>query len=298
MLTLGLDIGGTSIKASLLDNDKERWSRRSAPYARPDRDRLFDALQKLFGRSAGDLGGVEAVGLCAPGLLAPDGKSIAVSINVPGLVGLGFDELLAASGIMHITRASGLHIITDALAGALDIHRTRSLAGRLLAISMGTGVGASVLDHGTPLIVTGSGPGHLGHIDVTVPETSDNAAEPAPIPLGADGAQGTLEAYIGLPALKARLGEKVEEALTTLSVDAVPCQALVRALRISHAMYRPNHIVLLGGVGIRLARLIPELHARTALHLTSLARDGWTLSAGDSDFHAARGAAWHAGAIR
>jgi hypothetical protein len=49
--------------------------------------------------------------------------------------------------------------------------------------------------------------------------------------------------------------------------------------------------VLLGGVGIRLGALIPQIKQAVDTNLTSIARKDWTLSAGDDDFHAARGAA-------
>jgi hypothetical protein len=66
---------------------------------------------------------------------------------------------------------------------------------------------------------------------------------------------------------------------------------LVRAIRIAHAMFRPHHVCLAGGVGIRLGRIVPDLRAVIADHLTHIARPEWTFSVGNSDFHAAQGAA-------
>jgi len=65
----------------------------------------------------------------------------------------------------------------------------------------------------------------------------------------------------------------------------------VRAIRIAHAIYRPQHICLTGGVGIRLAGLVGQIKARVETGLTRVAREGWTLSVGESDYHAACGAA-------
>ena len=72
-------------------------------------------------------------------------------------------------------------------------------------------------------------------------------------------------------------------------------RALARALRCAHALYRPQRIALLGGVGVRFGRHVPALRAMTADGLTVLARPGWTLETGDDDHHAARGAARLAG---
>jgi hypothetical protein len=68
-------------------------------------------------------------------------------------------------------------------------------------------------------------------------------------------------------------------------------RALVRAIRIGHAIYRPMHVALAGGVGIRLGRLLVEMRAAVEKDLTRVARAGWTLFVGENDFHAACGAA-------
>ena len=100
----------------------------------------------------------------------------------------------------------------------------------------------------------------------------------------ADGGAGSLEAYIGGRTLAGR-------DPATLSIDDPPIKALVRALRICHALYRPNEIALLGGVGIRLPHLERPLYERISKRLTKLARGDWRLGFGEDDFHAARGAA-------
>ena len=54
-------------------------------------------------------------------------------------------------------------------------------------------------------------------------------------------------------------------------------------------------VVLAGGLGIRLGPLMNELRDEIEYQLTSLARPGWTFSTGDTDHHAACGAARIAG---
>jgi hypothetical protein len=44
-------------------------------------------------------------------------------------------------------------------------------------------------------------------------------------------------------------------------------------------------------VGIRLGPAVPALRAAISHQLTNIARADWTLATGDSDFHAAQGAA-------
>ncbi len=76
-----------------------------------------------------------------------------------------------------------------------------------------------------------------------------------------------------------------------MTVDDPPIRALVRAIRIIHAIYRPRHIVLAGGIGMGLRRLAPEIQSSAAARLTSIAREGWALTTADHEFHAACGAA-------
>jgi len=288
--TLGIDIGGTSIKAAMLENGIVHWESRSRSYSKPDRLELIAALHDLIAAAPTIARTPTTIGLCAPGLLATDGQSIALAVNVPGLIGLRFDDLLRAASIRQhhpdASISSPFRIVTDSFAAAFDYYHLHRIAGRLLAISIGTGVGACVLDDGKPLIVTGAGPGHLGQVDVSGIQPCDES-----VPVGPDGGRGSLEAYIGLAALRVRYGEDIDAALTRLNPAEPPCLALVQALRIAHALYRPHSIVLLGGIGIRLAGILPELRAATASQLTSLARDGWSLHCGETDFHAARGAA-------
>lgn len=282
MTVLGVDIGGSSVKAALLRDGAASAMARSATYERPDAARIAAALREAvdaLGLSRG--GPPEAVGLCVPGVRDPGSTVVRASLNVPGLVGADLRDLVAgALGAASAPRR--LTVTTDAHAATVDVQRARAIAGRLLALSLGTGVGACVLDDGVALRVTGDGPGHLGQIDVSLDD--------AP-PRGADGALGTLEAYIGLPALTRRLGADHAAIAASLTPDDPGVRALVRALRIAHAVYRPDEVCLLGGVGLAIGPLLPALRGRIDDGLTSLARPGWRLSTGDDLHHAARGAA-------
>jgi len=301
MRALGLDIGGTSVKAAALDipphphpqatpagrTPQTRALATSDRYARPDRPALIRAIRQAVATVAPNPAIFHAVGLCVPGRRDAAGSTVLASVNVPGLVNQRLDQLLL-DALDHPTPLTA--ITSDAHAAALDIAATLPPAPdgpphRLLALSLGTGVGACVLDDLAPLHVSGSSPGHLGQIDVSIP-TGDGV-----IPIAPDGGRGGLEAYIGLPALLARLGPPADTALDRLHADDPGLLALARALRISHAIYRPHTIALLGGVGVRLQRFHTVIHALVNDHLTSIARPGWRLTFGADDHHAARGVA-------
>jgi predicted NBD/HSP70 family sugar kinase len=281
MITLGIDIGGTSVKAAILRDGTPVGNGRSARYDKPDRGTLVSAIAEAVARARETLGspGPDSIGLCAPGVLSASGDFIERSINVPGLVGVPLSELLAgALGSVP----SKLHIVPDVHAAAEDVVQAGRLNGRVWVLALGTGVGGIVMDDGVPLRVSGRSSGHIGQIDVTL----DDAP---PIPTGPDGGRGGLEGYIGLRALQARYGQGLSGF--TAGSDQPPMRALARAIRIGHAVYRPQHVRLVGGVALLIAQRGHDLLGLVSSGLTSLAREGWTLGFGSDLFHAARGAA-------
>ena len=274
MRTLGIDVGGTSVKAALLREGRVAGLSRSSPYNKPDTAQLADAVKQAVAELTLD-SRVNAVGVCLPGLYDTSQRRITKSINVPGLVGPNLDEFLELIGLPAVPPK----VVTDAHAATHDFWCGSREPGRLLGIALGTGVGACVLDDGKPLHVSGNSPGHFGQIDVSL----DSDA-----PIGPDGGRGGLEAYIGLPALRSAYGESWPERLDAVSP---PIRALVRAIRIAHAIYRPDHIALLGGVGLAVHPHAQAIETAVNDHLTRIAKRPWVLSTARSPFHAACGAA-------
>jgi predicted NBD/HSP70 family sugar kinase len=276
MNSLGIDIGGTSVKLAQMENGQTVWTGQSPFYARPTTAQLIDAIRAA---AKGRVASVDVAGLCVPGLYDRARRMITLSVNVPGLMDIVLDDLVARAlgpGIKE------LKIINDAVATATDVIRARKLSGRVVSIALGTGVGMGVLDDGVPLFIEGASPGHIGQVDCSI--------EGEPV-IGPDGGAGSLEGYLGVPALVKRYGS-MDEFFARVTVNDAPIRALIRAIRICHAIYRPQHVLIVGGVGTRLSKLIPEMKRATDTNLTSVARKDWTLSAGDSDFHAALGAAY------
>jgi predicted NBD/HSP70 family sugar kinase len=278
MISFGVDIGGTSVKLACLRDGELQWTGKSESFSRPTTQQVVDAIRQAVAEREVR---PDAIGLCCPGLLDRARRVITLSVNVPGIVNVPLDEVIErALGAGRPPAA----ILSDANAVGYDIYMSRALSGRLLCLSLGTGVGASVVDEGgTFLHVSGESPGHFGQLDVSLDDHP---------PIGPDGGAGSLEAYIGAPALAARYGEAWIDRMT---VHEPPLRALVRALRIAHSIYRPQHICLTGGVGVRLKPLLNEIKAAVEKDLTRVARPGWTLTTGDDDYHAARGVARWAG---
>lgn len=280
--TIGIDVGGSSIKAALMSSGVELATAKSDRYDSPDTPTLVKAVAEAVSRLGPRARLAERAGLCVPGVRSSDGLTVTESVNLPGMVGVQLASLVNKA----VGNACALTAVTsDVHAAAVDIHARKPVSGRLLVIAMGTGVGACVLDDGVQVKLTGASSGHLGQIDVSL----EIAGEETPV--GRDGGRGSLEAYIGLPALEARYGKHLEHVAAVLDGTSPPLRALARAIRTAHAIYRPNRIVLAGGVGVLLNPKIAIIRAMVEKDLTRLARPEWMFSCAENVFHAAAGAA-------
>jgi predicted NBD/HSP70 family sugar kinase len=278
MISLGIDVGGSSVKLALVDaSGQTLWQTQSDNYSQPTREQLAAVIRKAI---AGRFEAGGTVGICVPGTRDLAKRTVVQSVNLPALNGLSLDELVAESlGVLP----SRIEIMTDANASGVDVYLTNKLNGRLCCLALGTGIGAAVIDEGAvPLFVDGESPGHIGQMDVSI--------EGEPV-IGPDGGAGSLEGYLGAPALTKRYGPDMAKNLANFSADDPPMKALARAIRICHAMFCPDHVALTGGIGIRMMHLLPTIRAMVEKDLTRIARPGWTLLCGTDDFHAAKGAA-------
>lgn len=249
---------------------------RSAEYANPSLETLLHAIRSALPQGANQ---ARALGLCVPGLLDQTQSRVRYSINVPVLQQLPLAELLEHSIGKQLAPPQ---VFSDAHASAYGYWWDARPSGRVLAIALGTGVGASVLDDGVVLQATGAGCGHFGQIDVSLDDQA---------PISPDGSQGTLEAYVGVRGLTHELGSDFANRLGQLDSSSRALRALARGIRIGHAIYRPETIALLGYVGMKFAPASAVLRSEVEKGLTSVARKDWRLDFADNPFFAAIGAA-------
>ncbi len=175
-VAVGIDIGGTHLKAVLIDALGNILNQTQA-----------DTLDS----PAGLIAGVQAVlrewsvpvsmplGIACPGLASPDARSIA---HMPGrmqsVVGLDFTSALGRSTF----------VLNDAHAATLGEHGFGSAKGRrsVLMLTLGTGVGGGIVLDGRLVRGSSGRAGHLGHMTI-------NHAGPRDI----TGTPGSIEDAIG-----------------------------------------------------------------------------------------------------
>lgn len=162
MTAVGVDVGGTSTKAVLVDAHGSTLAERRA--ATPAADPSGLALVKTVSGLLADLGPAwdAPVGVVVPGIVDDDRGVVVHAINL-GWRDLPLRDLLVA----QLGRPVALG--HDVRAGALAEARTgaaREVAGVVAFVAIGTGVAAALLLDGRP-VVAGGWAGEIGQLVLT-----------------------------------------------------------------------------------------------------------------------------------
>ncbi len=277
MTALGIDIGGSAVKMACIDATGASRCLASDAYERPTIQQLREIIGGLWARLDEGVP-LTSIGVAVPGPVEVD--TLICTASMPALVGVHAADF--ACEVVGTCVPAGA--FTDSVSAAAWEHAVMPYAGRALYVSIGTGVGAAVLDDGVPVLITRGTPGHLGHIDVSGGERD------APHLPGA--CRGALQSYIGIAGLRA-MGVPVEaEDCFAHPAASRAVAALARAVRIALAIYRPTRITFMGGLGIKLGPAMPMLEKLVRQDLGPAAPQQFELRISTSDrFAAARGAA-------
>ena len=305
---LGIDVGGTSIKAGLFTPAGELLEERKIPTPALVSDEAYSAVTEGIGRilAAHDAGpeDVIACGLDIPGPVADDGTVgflPNIQLDPEGLVGaisavfpraqITFvnEANAAALGEMWAGVAHGTSSYVHGNGGGAGLGRAGVAHGTssYVLIALGTGVGAGVVVNGRLVAGAFGAGGEIGHITVNPNETLTCGC----------GRKGCLEQYASakgivrlyLSECEAR-GVKpvtVEHATDTLSVfralaagdDCAKiavdqmCEYLAQAMAQVSCVVDPAMYLIGGGVAGAFATFAPELRRRFAAHALPTCKD-------------------------
>ena len=162
---LGIDIGGTSIKAGIFSPDGELLSQRKIPtpalVSQDAFETVINGLNKLLESQEATADDIIAVGVDIPGPVADDGT-----------VGFLANIQLDPEGLIHaismtFTKARTA-FVNDANAAALGEMWAGSARGQknFVLVALGTGVGAGVVCGGRLVAGSFGAGGEMGHITV------------------------------------------------------------------------------------------------------------------------------------
>ncbi len=245
MRTAGIDLGGTNIKVTVLeDGDPPQvlYEATAETHAEEGPDAVLDRMAALASTAIAEAGPVEGVGVGCPG---PLDLELGVALFLPNLPGWNGQPIVAPlEARLHLPVA----LINDARAYTLG--ELRAGAGRgareLVCFTLGTGVGGGVVVGGELLLGLGGTVGELGH------QTVEANGLPCPC-----GSQGCLEQYVSGPAIARAAGTEsaVEAFAAARRGDTAAANAIERAgsflgIGISNVCLAigPERVVVGGGV--------------------------------------------------
>jgi glucokinase len=298
-LVIGVDVGGTTIKAALFDSDGLEYFRGDRPTPRhlgPDAviTTTIDVIAELRAQIP-EAARVRAVGLVVPGLVDAQ-QGIAVYAANLGWRQLPLRQIVAeAVGLPvileHDVRAAGL--------AELELGAGRGLQ-EVLFVALGTGVAAAVITRGQVAAGATGRAGELGHLPV-FPDGEWCAC----------GQRGCTETYASAAALSRRyaaasgISDVPAEDVISRAASGDPLAdkifndaitALGRALVIYVLLMDPELILIGGGMGASGASLLGPLtravQAGLAWRPAPVILNG--MFAGDAGRRGAGLLAWHA----
>jgi glucokinase len=187
----GIDVGGTNVKAVAVSPDgtvRQRLNRATRDGEAGPADWIGAARAAIAGFSQSPDGPPAAVGVCAPGLAATDGRSIAhLPGKLSGLAGVDWTAALARETIVPVLNDAHAAILGEAWIGAARGRR------HVVMLTLGTGVGGAVICDGRLLRGAIGRAGHIGHLSLD-PEG----------PVSITGMPGAIEVMIGDCTIAAR----------------------------------------------------------------------------------------------
>lgn len=283
---LGIDIGGTSIKAGLFSPEGELLEERKIPTPALVNAEAFaivtDGLTHLLVAHENNPEDVIACGLDIPGPVADDGK-----VGFLPNIQLDPDGLVAAMSATFPN--ASIAFVNDANAAALGelwagvAHGVSSF----VLIALGTGVGAGVVVNGRLVAGAFGAGGEIGHITVNPSETETCGC----------GRHGCLEQYASAKGIVRLYLEEcdhrgvtpvhVEHATDTLSVFRAlakgdecakiavdqMCEYLAQAMSQVSCVVDPAMYLIGGGVAGSFATFAPELRRRFQAYALPTCKD-------------------------
>jgi glucokinase len=270
---LGLDLGGTNIKAVVVEHDDDGWrvldqDQVGTPAAQGP-DRVVARLAEVGAEAIGRCPGVSTVGIGIPGLYDPVAGTTRFLVNIPGawagkpVAGPVGDALGCPTALINDARAFGL--------AELRLGAGRG-ATAMIGLTLGTGVGGVVAIDGRIYQGRDGTGGELGH----------QTLDPEGPPCGC-GNRGCLEAYARADRIAEACGSRtVEDAIAKARAGDPRARAglerVGRYLGVGIAnmitVITPQRVVIGGGVAASVDMLLDAIRDEVGRHVFTTSMEG------------------------
>lgn len=182
---LGIDLGGTNLKSGIVDEGGNLIEQSSIPtYADKGPDEVISNLKNIILLAKNNFPELKSIGLGVPGIVTDDGV-VRISPNLPKWIDLPLKALL--QNIITIPIAIDNDANTAAIA-ELELGAGKEL-NNFIYITLGTGVGGSIIINRNIFRGDSGGAGEIGHTIINVNAKSNCYTT--------SFRSGTLEEFIG-----------------------------------------------------------------------------------------------------
>lgn len=247
-LSVGIDLGGTNIKAALVDTESAKTI---ATLSKPTRDGEFEndtprfalTVREIVHEFEAQAGQKLAIGLSAPGLANPDGRCIEwMPGRMHGLEKFNWSAFLERD--CRVLNDAHAALLGEVWAGAAKNTRDAFM------LTLGTGVGGAVWSGGRLVKGKIGRAGHLGHIsvdsnalcdDFNTPGSLEDAIGNQTIAQRGEGRYATTHALLDAYAAGDEHAKKVW--LTSVRHLAAAAASLINVLD-------PEIVIIGGGIAV------------------------------------------------
>jgi glucokinase len=209
---LGLDIGGTFVKAGLVDETGRVLESSKAPTVTDDLHAFLSTLTDLI-REFQKTNEIGAVGIGVPGLRSSKTHIIETSPNIRCLKHVNLEQLVADQ--VHIRTVSE----NDANAAAYAEFVCGAGVGlqHMAHLTLGTGLGSGFILNGSLFTGASGYGGEFGHTVIKAAPSVEEGGR-----LCGCGSRGCLETYVSATGIVMTAGEKMNEFPETILHDIAP----------------------------------------------------------------------------
>ena len=210
---IGIDLGGTSVKAALVEREKGAVTKKRLP-TEPEKgpEHIIDRIAELAHAMADEAPdrSIAGIGLGSPGAINWDRTTVIKPPNFPG-----WDEIDVRAALQERFGDDHLPVIVENDASAAGLGSAFYGAGKpfpsFIMITLGTGVGGAIIHENRIFRGTTGGAAEIGHMTIDYEG-----------PYARSGVAGAIEAYLGQEFLTRHARYQLLRRETTLHETAGP----------------------------------------------------------------------------
>lgn len=165
-ILIGVDIGGTTIKIGMITYEGELIEKWEIPTDKRDGanripNDIWESITSKLQNHSIDESTITGIGVGAPGFVDTKTGDVSIAVNI------GWRDFELGTSLHKLSKIP-VYVDNDANIAALGENWKGSgnLAENLIAITLGTGVGAGIIANGTVINGTNGTAGEIGHITV------------------------------------------------------------------------------------------------------------------------------------